>query len=91
MAAEMFEKLSNLFTSSVTVKAEEDDEEEESEEEEEVTLNKCKVTDNINLVSLHMHGVNCIVAIGPGGPSNRHQGGLRREPLHILQSQAGRV
>ena len=45
MAAEMFEKLSNLFTSSVTVKAEEDDEEEESEEEEEVTLNivTCKV------------------------------------------------
>ena len=39
MAAEMFEKLSNLFTSSVSVKAEEDDEEEESEEEEEVTLN----------------------------------------------------
>jgi len=35
MAAEMFEKLSNLFTSSVSVKAEEDDEEEESEEEEE--------------------------------------------------------
>ena len=52
MAAEMFEKLSNLFTSSVSVKAEEDDEEEESEEEEEVTLNKCKVTDNINVVSL---------------------------------------
>ena len=39
MAAEMFEKLSNLFTSSASVKAEEDDEEEESEEEEEVTLN----------------------------------------------------
>ena len=41
MAAEMFEKLSNLFTSSVSVKAEEDDEEEGSEEEEEVSFKMC--------------------------------------------------
>ena len=33
MAAEIFEKLSNIFSSSVTVKAEEEDEEEEEEEE----------------------------------------------------------
>ena len=54
MAAEMFEKLSNLFTSSVSVKAEEDDEEEESEEEEEVTLNIVTSVKSITILILFL-------------------------------------
>ena len=38
MAAEIFEKLSNIFSSSVSVKAEEDEEEEEEDEEVRITI-----------------------------------------------------